>query len=203
MTASEDDHTINNQTLSEKDNAEFGRREFVAGSIALGAACASPELAIAGNTAEVDIGLKFAFGALVTLDPPKELGTHDGKRKRFIPINGGKVEGPRLNGAVLPGGGDWQEIGTDGVTNIHARYFLEAKDGTVIGVDNAGVRVATPEIIARLTAGEDLDPSLYYFRTATRFEVPSGVHEWMRRKIFICQGVRHPDNVELRFFEVT
>ncbi|MES2443214.1 MAG: DUF3237 domain-containing protein [Pseudomonadota bacterium] len=147
--------------------------------------------------------LEFAFGATVTLGKPQELGTRGGSRSRFVPITGGKVSGPRLDGVVLPGGGDWQEIGEDGVTLIHARYLLQAADGTAISVDNPGVRVATPAIIARLTAGEDLDPSLYYFRTTPVFAVAPGPHDWLRRSVFVCQGARHPDTVELRIFRVT
>lgn len=147
--------------------------------------------------------LEFVFEASVTLGKPFELGGDISRRNRFIPITGGTVTGPRLDGIVIGGGGDWQEIGSNGVTAIHARYMLRAKDGTPISVDNPGVRVASTEIIARLTAGEDLDPSLYYFRTTPSFQVGSGPHDWLLRSVFICQGIRHPEIAVLRFFRVS
>lgn len=183
------------------ESTKIGRREF--GALAL-AGGLFPTAAMAGEAGDFPPPtLEFAFGARVTLARPQELGTRGGGRSRFVPITGGTISGPKLEGVVLPGGGDWQTIGEDGVTAIHARYLLQAKDGTVIDVDNPGVRVATPEVIARLTAGEDLSPSLYYFRTTPRFEVAAGPHDWLRRHVFVCQGARHPDSVELRFFKVS
>jgi hypothetical protein len=146
--------------------------------------------------------LEFVFEAVILLAPPVELGVVDGARRRLVPITGGTVKGPRLNGKVLSGGGDWQAIGKDR-TVIHAKYTLEASDGTRIAIDNPGVRVAAPDIIARLTAGEDLDPALYYFRTTPVFEVQAGPHDWMTRSVFVGQGIRHPSNVVLRVFRVT
>lgn len=146
--------------------------------------------------------LAYAFSVRATLDPPQEQGEIDGKRARFIGITGGMVEGPMLQGEVLPGGGDWQAIGAKGLTEVMARYFLRAKDGTIIGVTNAGVRTASPEIIERLSKGEDVDPSLYYFRTTTTFSVKDGPHEWMRRKVFVARGIRKPDHVVIDFYVV-
>jgi len=146
--------------------------------------------------------LQHVFDATVTLGTPVELGTRDGARQRFVPITGGTVSGPRLTGVIMPGGGDRQAIHSDGLTEVAARYFICAADGTVIGIENPGVRVASPDIIARLTAGEDLDPALYYFRTTPRFDVADGPHGWLRRSVFVAQGIRHPDTVVLKVWRV-
>jgi hypothetical protein len=90
----------------------------------------------------------------------------------------------------------------DGLTEIFARYTLKASDGTVISVTNPGVRVAEPDIIKRLAAGEDVDPKLYYFRTTPVFDVADGPYEWLRRAVFVCRGVRKPDHVLIEFFQV-
>jgi hypothetical protein len=137
-----------------------------------------------------------------TLATPIEQGEIDGKRKRFIPITGGTVAGPKLQGEVLAGGGDWQAIGKDGHTEVYARYTLKAKDGTVIGVINPGVRVGPKDVIARLVKGEDVDPSLYYFRTTPSFDVGAGAHEWLRNKVFVARGIRKPDHVVIDFYTV-
>jgi Protein of unknown function (DUF3237) len=146
--------------------------------------------------------LEHVFTAAILVGPPQEKGTIDGERQRFIPITGGSIAGPRLTGKVLPGGGDWQAIHPDGLTEILARYALQASDGTVIGVTNPGVRVASPAVIARLAAGERVDPSLYYFRTSPVFEVADGPHAWLRRSVFVGHGVRHPDSVALTVYRV-
>jgi hypothetical protein len=176
------------------------RRQAALGAV-LAAALPRSAFAAADKT-PAPPALEFVFEAVILLAPPVELGMVDGARRRLVPITGGTVNGPRLNGTVLPGGGDWQAIGKDR-TVIHAKYTLEASDGTRIAIDNPGVRVAAPEIIARLTAGEDLDPALYYFRTTPVFEVQAGPHDWMTRSVFVGQGIRHPSNVVMRVFRVT
>jgi Protein of unknown function (DUF3237) len=174
------------------------RRQAIAfGSVGLLASTALP--AAASHTTPA---LQLVFNAKITVAPPVESGTIDGKRKRFIPITGGTVNGPKLNGTILSGGGDWQAIHDDGLTEIFARYAIKADDGTVIQITNPGVRVAAPDIIKRLAAGEDVDPALYYFRSTPQFEVAKGKHDWLRRKIFIGRGIRRPDHVLLEVFEV-
>jgi hypothetical protein len=171
---------------------------------ALAAACG-----IASTRAQVPAGpsapaplLTYAFSIRAELAPPLEQGEVDGGRRRFIAITGGKVYGPRLQGSVVPGGGDWQTILPDGLTRIEARYFVKAGDGTVIEVTNPGVRVAAPEVIERLAKGEDVDPSLYYFRTTPQFRVVGGAYAWMQRAVFVARGIRKPDHVVIDFYVV-
>lgn len=147
-------------------------------------------------------GLHYAFSIYVTLDPPIEQGNVDGRRKRFVPISGGTVKGPRLQGTVLAGGGDWQTIGADGLTIVDTRYTLKASDGTVIDIVNPGVRVASPDVTARLARGEPVAPDAYYFRTAPRFSVADGPHDWLRKTVFVGRGIRNPDNVQIDVFTV-
>lgn len=170
---------------------------MLTGAIALAATTG-----FAGKAEPVPLKLTFAFEARITLAPPVEQGTVDGKRKRFIPITGGTIKGPKLNGVVLPGGGDWQSIHPDGLTEIFARYSMKADDGTVIAITNPGVRVASADVISRLSAGEDVDPTLYYFRTTPVFEVTSGPHAWLRRSVFVARGIRKPDHVIVEVFEI-
>jgi hypothetical protein len=144
----------------------------------------------------------LVFTATILVGAPQEKGEIDGKRTRFIPIAGGTVAGPRLVGTVVPGGGDWQAIHADGLTEVLARYTLRADDGTLIGITNPGVRVASPAVVARLSAGELVDPSLYYFRTSPVFEVAAGKYDWLRRKIFVGHGTRRPASVELAVYQV-
>ncbi len=120
----------------------------------------------------------------------------------MIPITGGTVTGPLLTGRVAPGGADWQLVQPDGLIDLTARYTIEAADGTLIGVVNRGLRHGPPDEMAKLAAGEAVDPSLIYFRTTPVFEAPAGPHEWLARHIFVATGRRHPDGVLTRFFVV-
>lgn len=147
-------------------------------------------------------GLTYAFSLRATLSPPVEQGQVEGKRRRFIGITGGTVSGPKLQGVVLAGGGDWQAIGSDGRTEIMARYSLKADDGTIIAVLNPGLRIASTEVTAKLAAGVDVPPQAYYFRTTPSFEVADGPFAWMRRTLFVARGIRKPDHVVLDFYTI-
>lgn len=146
--------------------------------------------------------LTYAFSVKVTLAPPVEVGTIDGGRRRFIAILGGEIYGPRLNGQVLPGGGDWQTILPGGLTTIEAHYFLQSEEGTVIEVTNPGVRTASPDVVEQLARGAVVDPALYYFRTTPVFGVEGEQLAWLRRSVFVGRGIRNPDNVVIDYYEV-
>jgi hypothetical protein len=154
-------------------------------------------------TAEVKPGLEFVFRAAVTLGAPLEQGTYDGQRKRIVPIAGGTVDGPRFKGVVLAGGADWQTLRVgDGNSQLYARYTLQHDDGTLVSVTNPGVRRGPPEVMARLAAGEVVDPTLYYFRASPQFDVQPGPHGWLMENTFVCVGKRWPDSVELDYYRV-
>ena len=146
--------------------------------------------------------LEHVFTAQVQVDPPLMLGEAGGRARRIVPIGRGVVEGPRLKGEIIPGGGDWQAIRSNGVTEVLARYVIRAEDGTMISVVNAGIRRASEPVIRRLLAGERVDPELVYFRAAPTFEVGEGPHAWLTENLFISAGVRRPDSVEIRFYLV-
>jgi hypothetical protein len=146
--------------------------------------------------------LTYAF--TVTLKPgaPLELGEVEGGKRRFIPILGGVASGPKLQGQVLPGGGDWQTVTRDGIAKIDARYFLKLDDATIVEVSTPGVRVASADIAGRLAQGEDVDPNLYYYRLAPQLRVKTGAQDWLTRTVFIAKGARRPDRVTFDFYAV-
>ena len=146
--------------------------------------------------------LTHAFTAFVDAGVPLELGAVGTGRRRIIPILGGSVSGPRLAATILPGGADWQIIRPNGTAEVVARYTLQATDGTLIAVTNTGLRRGPPEVIARLAAGEPVDPAEYYFRTAPVFAAPPGPHAWLCETIFVATGERHAKQVVIKVFAV-
>ena len=59
----------------------------------------------------------------------QRLGNTPYGERRIINILGGTVEGPKLNGKILPGGADWQIVRADGVVHLTARYTAETETG--------------------------------------------------------------------------
>jgi hypothetical protein len=146
--------------------------------------------------------LVFVFEVRVEVGPPLEIGTTFRGTRRIVPILGGTFEGPRLSGRVLPGGADWQIIHPDGFSELDTRYTLEAESGDVIYVQNRGIRHAPPELMVRLLAGEPVDPSHVYFRTAPTFETAAPGLRWLTRSLFVGMGERQPRAVQIQFWRV-
>jgi len=122
--------------------------------------------------------------------------------RRVINILGGHVDGPRLSGRILTGDADWQIVRPDGVADMRARYTIESDGGARILVASDGLRHGPAEVVARLARGETVDPALYYFRTAMRFETSDPSAAWLNRIIALARGAREPRAVRLDVFEV-
>jgi len=131
---------------------------------------------------------------------PIVIGASAAGERRIVPIIGGRVSGPRLEGEILPGGADFQLIRPDGVAEIEARYALRLNDGALVHVVNRGLRHAAPEDVERLLRGEAVPPERVYFRTAPCFETAAPAHAWLRRRLFVGLGERQPAAVIVRIF---
>ena len=150
-----------------------------------------------------ELNLEFAFTVRAALAPPVVVGQGPEGLRRFVPIIGGTFTGPLLSGNVVPGSGDWQVERADGALNVDARYILETADGVLIAVNNRGIRHGTPDIMAKLTRGEPVPASTYYFRTSATFEAPLGSpHEWVNRTIFVATAEREPSTAIIHFFRL-
>ena len=122
--------------------------------------------------------------------------------RRVVDILGGWFRGERLTGRIRPGGADWQAVGDDGAARLDARYTLETDGGILVQVRSQGLRHGPPDVLARLAAGEAVDPGRYYFRTVLRFETGASDLDWLNRVIAIARGARLPNVVELHAFEL-
>jgi hypothetical protein len=146
--------------------------------------------------------LTFAMELRVRVGTPVEIGVVARGRRRIVPILGGTFEGPDLAGDVLDGGADWQIVRDDGLSELDARYTLRTDRGELVYLQNAGIRHAAPDVIAKLLAGEAVDPALVYFRTVPVFETAAPRLAWLTRAMFVGDGERHPDFVVVRVWKV-
>lgn len=147
-------------------------------------------------------GLEYVCELKVKLNPPYIVGETPHGLRRIIPIVGGTVEGPNIKGEILNGGADWQIVRKDGVAELEAHYQIKTEDGVTIYIKNLGLRVATPEVAARIGKGEQVNSSEYYFRAIPKFEAPTGKYNWMNNAIFVCTGERNPDNVTIKVWKL-
>lgn len=145
--------------------------------------------------------LRLVSTIRVRVDEPLELGEGPDGRRRIVPILSGEATG-EVSGTVLAGGADFQVLRPDGVTELEARYAIETPEGERIEIVNRGIRAGSPEDIARLMAGEPVDPDRIYFRCVPSLRAGHGTWEWVNRTIFIGRGIRRPHSVEVEVFAV-
>jgi len=148
------------------------------------------------------LGAEPIFTIDAELDAVIELGRTPYGGRRFIGISGGRVSGRKLNGRILPGGADWQIIRSDGAADISARYVIETDTGARIRVASDGLRHGPPDVLEKLMRGDSVDPSLYYFRTAMRFETADPAVDWLNRILAVARGQREARRVRLDVFAV-
>lgn len=125
--------------------------------------------------------LEFLYRIVVDCAPPIEVGNIEKGFMRIIPITGGRFEGPKMKGTVLPVGADWNTGNHyhPQYKGIDTRYVLQTDDGVVISLSTKGYARQTPEIAAMRAAKKPVDPAEYYFKQHLFFETASGKYDWL------------------------
>ncbi|PLS87085.1 MAG: DUF3237 domain-containing protein [Actinobacteria bacterium] len=146
---------------------------------------------------------ELLFGMTLEVEEPDRIGeTHAGNR-RVVGVSGGVFKGPRIRGRVLPGGSDWIVVRRDGVLVQDVRIVLRTESGHDILMSYRGMRHGPEDVMERVNAGEDPDPSEYYFRTAPVFEAPDGEYDWLNKLLAFAVGRRLATGVTYAVYAVS
>jgi hypothetical protein len=138
-------------------------------------------------------------------DAPIPLGRSPWRNRRVSYIAGGAIEGERLRGEVLPGGGDWSELGqgADGaaLTLIDVRSVWKTHDGALIYVTYGGRLVIPQAALADFrdpAKVEQLPADSYYFRIQPTFETGDARYDWLNALVAVGVGRRTAAGVRYR-----
>jgi Protein of unknown function (DUF3237) len=107
--------------------------------------------------------------------PTQNVGAGPLGTRITFPIVGGRFEGDRLRGRVLPGGDDWAMQRLDGLLELDLRVTLETDDGALIHMTFEGLR-------------DDGAPGAPYFRTLPRFETAAVKYDFLNRLLAVGTG---------------
>ena len=146
--------------------------------------------------------LRHVADLTIKLDTIVEMGQGQGGTRRIIPIIGGQVSGPAFSGEILNVGADWQTIFASGLAELDTRYAFRTDDGAVIEIRNFGYRHGPANVMQKVAAGEDVDPSQYYMRTHARLETGHPDYQWVNNTLFVGVGGRLKSSVMLSLYAV-
>jgi hypothetical protein len=145
--------------------------------------------------------VEHLFDMHVNLQPAQPIPTPVGSRMTFI-TTGGVIEGPRLRGEVLPGGGDWLIVGSDGVGRVDVRATLRTHDGALIHYESRGIIKIPADGVQRLAAGEVLPFAETYIRTTPKFETSDERYAWLSEVVVLGYNILSPNHIDYRIYRV-
>jgi len=149
-----------------------------------------------------ELQTRYAFTLTVRIGEVVSAGETGHGVRRIIPILGGEVRGPDVNGKVCAFGADFQVIRPNEMIELEAKYAFETDDGAVVYVENKGIRFGPLDLLERLKRGEPVDPGLIYFRTIPKFETGHDKYRWLMEHIFVGSAARHADRVVIDVHQV-
>ena len=110
------------------------------------------------------------FTLLLDVAPPINVGKSPGIDRRIGVITGGRFEGERLRGTLLPGGSDWQAVRPgDGAFMLNVRICLKTNDDAIISMSYPGIRHGPKEVLDRIARGEVVKATDYYLRISASY----------------------------------
>lgn len=143
-----------------------------------------------------DLRTRFLVQLDIDAFKPNELGITFRGRRRVVFISGGRFHGPRLNGAIHPGGGDSGLLRPDGVFEIDSRAILDCDDGAQIYLTYQGLWHAPAAVMDRLLSRKGgLDLSEFYLAMTCRFETAHPDYLWLNKAITVGRGMPRMDTI--------
>ncbi len=132
--------------------------------------------------------LEHLFSYTADIEEPQQgVGAGPFGHRMIARVMGGRVEGPRVNGEVLPGGGDWALIDDENTLRLDARITLRTDDGALIfGCYRGVITPIDPATVIKVISGE-AQPGEFYYRTTPSFETGDGRYAWLNT--MVCVGV--------------
>lgn len=114
----------------------------------------------------------------------------DGAMRMTGLIEGGKVWGDRVNGKVLPYGGDWSTATPDGISHINVTTLIETDDGAQIYLEYTGKILYGGKEGFERAKNFDFPPAMYFSMVAY-METNSEKYTWLNDEV--CFGIGKAD----------
>ena len=123
--------------------------------------------------------------------------------KIIYPVTGGTFTG-KINGNVLPIGGDFATFINPTTLKLDVRLVLQTEDSATIYCTYTGFLNTDAETYKLIKAGKGflIDPAKYYFRTNPIFETNSPKYDWLNYTITVGFGTITPTGVTYKIYAI-
>jgi hypothetical protein len=139
-------------------------------------------------TAIAPLTTEHVFDYRVALKPPVFIGRGPFGTRVFYEVVEGRAEGPRLNGDILTGGGDWAIVDDHRWTRLDVRGQVRTDDGAVLMLKYEGVIEPTERLLQAVSAGEGVEFGDQYFRASITVETGDERYAWLTRSVLVARG---------------
>jgi hypothetical protein len=154
-----------------------------------------------------EVDTEFLFEARIPLASPTHVGQTPSGYRMIFNVTGGRFEGPRLSGEVIPmSGADWSRIRSDGNGALDVRMCLRTDDGAILYVHWHGLMM-----VDEVNRGYALDfakpddpagADRYYFRTCPQIETGDARYAWLNTVVCVTKSRTGDGGVIHRIFAV-
>jgi Protein of unknown function (DUF3237) len=134
------------------------------------------------------IETEHVFDYHASLKPPVAIGAGPYGNRLFYEALGGRVSGPRVNGEVLGGGGDWALIGPDGWTRLDVRGQCRTDDGALLYFTYRGLIEPNKAVLEAVGSGGETAFADQYFRISLEVETGDRRYAWLTQTALIGRG---------------
>lgn len=148
--------------------------------------------------------LVFEASYRAQISPPVDIGATPFGHRLIFEVTGGDIEGERLNGRILSGGGEWFLMGPDGYGRIDVRLQITTDDGAHIYAQYPGLLELNETTMTAIGTGGPTDFEDHYFRTTPRLETGDPRYSWVNQTVFVGKGHAQPGLlIEYDLYRVT
>jgi hypothetical protein len=145
-----------------------------------------------GHDEEVAMDLVHEMTYHALLRAPLAIGDGPFGTRMFFEAIEGRLEGPRIRGRFVGGGGDWLLVGADGFGRLDVRAQIETDDGALVYVQYHGVLEMNEKMQSAMANAASTEFADQYFRITPRFETGDQRYSWLNQSVFVGEGRLYP-----------
>ncbi|GAB1729391.1 hypothetical protein NU195Hw_g4343t1 [Hortaea werneckii] len=149
--------------------------------------------------------LQFLFHLECDMEDFHHIGQGPFGNRSTVIFKGGRFEGPRMRGTILPGGGDWEIVQDhDDIQTAHlnTRYNLQTHDGAIIYIQTTGTRTGKRSVLEKLGEDKSITPDQFRMRLNLTLETGDPRYSWVNDGVFIASSGRSGTQVIYDAYQV-